>query len=230
MSAYPENFLDLVQGSDEWAQIRCGKVTASRLADMCAMKQNGEERAERRNYRSELISEILTGQPYPRRITPEMQWGLDQEAFARAAYELERDVLVETCGFVLHSTIECFGASPDGLVGEDGLIQIKCPTTPTHLGWILAGTVPEEYKLQMLGELSCTGRAWCDFVSYDPRLPKHLQLFVIRFDRSAALIQKIERCVEHFQEEIADVLAALPGKPQGIADVLDWPNAEEMEF
>ena len=111
-----------------------------------------------------------------------MQWGLDQEPFARAAYELHAGVLVETCGFVLHPQIARFGASPDGLVGDDQpLIQIKCPTTKTHLEWMMAKTIPLEHIPQMLAELSCTGREWADFVSFDPRLPEHLQLFVLRF-------------------------------------------------
>jgi hypothetical protein len=211
------------QGTDEWAQARCGLVTASRSADVIAMLKNGKgEKSERAAYRSELICEILTGVPYPRFVSKEMQWGIDQEPFARAAYELQQNVLVETCGFILHPGIDRFGASPDGLVGDDGLIQIKCPNTSTHLGWMLAGTVPVEHMAQMLGEMSCTQRAWVDFVSYDPRLPLHLQLFVRRFVRDPKLIAVLEKEVEHFNAEIDGQIAALPQKPQGI--VLPLPT------
>jgi YqaJ-like viral recombinase domain len=217
------------QGSELWLQARCGIVTASRCADVIATTKKGEG-AARRDYRSELMVEILTGQPYPRYVSQEMQWGIDQEPFARAAYELQRDLLVETCGFILHQDIARFGASPDGLVGDDGLIQIKCPTTRTHLGWMLAGKVPVEHCWQMMGEMSCTGRAWCDFVSFDPRLPQHLQLFVRRFERNDSLIEQLETEVVHFNGEIEEVLAALPQKPQGIVLAMDHCDPEEIQF
>lgn len=220
---------EMEQGSDEWAQARCGMVTASRCGDVVAMKK-GVELAARRNYRSELTCEILTGVPYPQYISKEMQWGIDQEPFARAAYELQKDVLVETCGFILHPGVDRFGASPDGLVGEDGLIQIKCPNTSTHLAWMLSGSIPVEHMPQMLGEMSCTQRAWCDFVSYDPRLPEHLQLYVRRFVRDAKLIAVLEREVEHFNQELDELLAALPQKPQGVVLSMDQVAEDEVQF
>lgn len=218
------------QGSELWLEARCGLVTASRCGDATAMTRKGDEKAERRNYRAELICEILTGQPYPRYVSQEMQWGIDQEPFARAAYELQRDVLVETCGFVLHPDIPRFGASPDGLVGDHGLIQIKCPNTSTHLTWILAGTIPVEHMPQMLAEMACTGRAWCDFVSYDCRLPAHLQLFVRRFARDEKLIATLEAEVVHFNAEIEGVLAALPQQPQGVVLSMDQVDPDELQF
>ena len=217
------------QGSEAWAAARCGIVTASRCSDVIAMTKKGEA-APRRDYRSELIVEILTGQPYPQYVSQEMQWGIDQEPFARAAYEIQRDLLVETCGFVLHPTVARFGASPDGLVGEDGMLQIKCPNTRTHLAWMLAGTVPVEHCPQMLGEMACTGRDWCDFVSFDPRLPSHLQLFVRRFERNDALIEKLETVIVRFNAEIDEVLGALPQKPQGIVVAMDHVDPEELQF
>jgi hypothetical protein len=226
----PAELLNIEQGSYEWAQARCGIVTASRCGDVVAMTKKGEERAERAHYRSELICEILTGHPYPRHVTQEMQWGIEHEADARVAYELHRDVLVDTCGLVLHPDIARFGASPDGLVDEDGLIQIKCPNTTTHLGWMLAGTVPLEHCPQMLAEMSCTGRDWCDFVSFDPRLPAHLQLFVRRFHRDDQLVAKLEAEVVHFNRQIEEVLAALPGKPQGVVLCMDQVDSEEVQF
>ena len=226
----PLELLNIEQGSDEWVQARVGLVTASRCGDVIDMTKKGDESAHRRDYRSELICEILTGQPYPRLITREMQWGIDQEPFARAAYEMQRDVLVETRGFVVHPDIARFGASPDGMVGDDGLIQIKCPNTSTHLRWMLAGAVPVEHMPQMLAELACTGREWCDFVSYDPRLPAHLQLFVRRFARNEQLIANLETEVVHFNAEIEQVLSALPQAPQGIVIAMDHRDPEELQF
>ena len=224
------DYSELEQGSEEWIQARVGLVTASRCGDVCAMKKNGEEKAERARYRSELICEILTGQPYPQYVSPEMQWGREQEPFARAAYEMQRGILVETCGFILHPEIDRFGASPDFLVGEDGLGQIKCPNLTTHIDWLRAGTVPLEHMPQMVAEMSCTGREWCDFVSYHPLLPAHLQLFVIRFDRDNRVIGALERNVDHFNREIDEVLAALPQKPQGIVLSMDQIAEDEVQF
>jgi hypothetical protein len=227
----PGLYLDVQQGTPEWLQARCGLPTASRAADIIAMLKSGKgERSERRDYRAEVICEILTGNPYPRRVTPEMQWGIDHEADARVAYELQCGVLVDTCGFVLHPEVDRFGASPDGLVGDDGQIQIKCPTSATHLEYWRSGVVPIEHMPQMLAEMSCTGRDWCDFVSYDPRMPEHLQLFVKRFERNDQHIAILEKEVRHFNAEIDQVLAGLPGKPQAIAEVLEWPNADETDF
>lgn len=227
----PYEAFELEQGSQRWREARCGLVTASRSADVVASTKKGDEAAARRNYRTELLCEILTGQPTEQYVTREMQWGADQEPFARAAYELERNVLVETCGFVQHPEIARFGASPDGLVGEVGLIQIKCPTTATHLSWILAGTIPLEHGPQMLAEMSCTGRDWCDFVSYDPRLPKRLQMFIRRFPRHQQLIEALEREVEHFNAEIDAVLAQLPSEgPQLVVQAIEAERADEMEF
>lgn len=221
MSAAP-NFIDCEQGSELWAAARSGLVTASRCADMIAKIKKGES-ASRRNYRTELIVEILTGQPYPQYVSQEMQWGTDQEPFGRAAYEMQRDVLVETCGFVLHPMIPRFGASPDGLVGDDGMIQVKCPNTATHLGWMLAGIVPAEYAPQMFAEMACAGRQWSDFVSFDPRLPSHLQLFIRRLERDDKLIAALEAEVGKFNAEIDETLAQLPQPDVGqpIVRVLD---------
>ncbi len=223
----PGHFLDVVQGSVMWQELRCGHVTASRVGDVIATVKKGEA-AARRNYRMELIYERLTGQPHPQFVSQEMQWGLDHEAEARAAYELFKGVLVDTTGFVLHPTIERFGASPDGLVGDDGLIQIKCPTTKTHLEWLLAGTIPLEHVPQMIAEMSCTGRDWCDFVSYDPRLPEHLQLFGRRYNRDDDVVAAVEKEVVHFNQELDQVLKALPG-PQPAAKLLEMPRDDEPE-
>ena len=196
---------------------------------MIAVSKNGEA-AVRRNYRSELISEILTGVPYPQYLSQEMKWGIAKEPEASVAYELAHDVLVETCGFILHPGVDRFGASPDGLVGDDGLIQIKCPNTATHLSWLMSGVIPVEHMPQMLAEMSCTQRAWVDFVSYDPRLPEHLQLFVRRFARDAKLIAVLGREVENFNQQIDELLAALPQKPTGLVECLDRVANDELIF
>lgn len=225
---------ELEQGTEEWVMARVGKVTASRCADATATSQRGEA-AARRDYRAELISEILTGLPYPRFVTREMQWGLAQEPYARAAYELSRDVLVDTAGFVLHPDEERFrgrfGCSPDGYVGENGMVQFKCPTTATHLAWILGGRIPLEHMPQLLAELACNPeREWIEFVSFDPRMPEHLQLFVCRFFRNDNLIAVVENEVEHFNDELDSQIAALPEKPQGVVLSMDLVDDDEMQF
>ena len=199
---------DCEQRTDEWRTLRIGKVTASRICDVLAEIKKGEA-ASRRNYRADIIVEILTQLPADNYVSKEMQWGIDTEPFARAAYELEQDVMVSTVGFACHPLIDRFGASPDGLVGDDGLVEIKCPNTATHIEYLLAGVVPADYQPQMLTAMACTGRRWCDFVSFDPRLPSHLQLFVRRFHRDDERIAEIERKVESFLEEVDDVLARL---------------------
>lgn len=201
--------VDCEQRSAEWIALRVGKVTASRVCDVLSELKKGGETAARRNYRTQVICERLTGLATDHYVTPEMQWGTETEPFARAAYEMERDREVDTVGFALHPSIEQFGASPDGLVGSDGLVEFKCPTTTTHIGYLLAKTVPEDYQPQMLAEMACTGRSWCDFVSFDPRLPKHLQLFVRRFERDDARILEMEQKVRFFLDEVENVLAEL---------------------
>jgi hypothetical protein len=226
----PGTIIPCEQGTLEWKELRCGIVTCSRMADVIASTKKGEG-AERRKYRMELVSEILTGQPHPQYESWEMKWGKEQEPFARAEYEMRRDVLVETPGFVKHATIARFGGSPDGYVGDDGMMQIKCPTTTTHLNWMLAGTVPVEHAPQIIAELAVYGREWCDFVSFDPRIKdEHLQLFVVRFKRNERLISQIESEVIHLNAEVDQVLAALPKKPQGIVIAMDSPNRDEVQF
>ena len=204
------------------------------------------EAATRRNYQAEIIAEILTGQPVEQYVSKEMQWGIDTEPFARAAYELECEQTVDNVGFAIHSTIARFGCSPDGFVGDDGLVELKCPNTATHIDYILAGIVPAEYQAQMLSEMACTGRKWCDFVSFDPRLPRHLQLFVRRFVRDETRIAEIEQKVEKFLEEVDDVIfrldATIPIEENPRSDtllmqlqdslsaVLDQKHADEVQF
>ena len=221
---------DCEQRSDEWRALRIGKVTASRICDVLAKIQKGEA-ASRRNYRAEIIVEILTGLPADNYVSKEMQWGIDTEPFARAAYELQQDVMVTTVGFACHPVIDRFGASPDGLVGDDGLVEIKCPNTATHIEYLLAGVVPSDYQPQMLVAMACTGREWCDFVSFDPRLPPRLQLFVRRFFRDDARIAEIEAKVEKFLEEVDDVIARLdPPETKGPQPAVKLMDREPDEL
>lgn len=193
---------EIIQGSAEWHAIRCGRVTASRVADVVAKTKSGWG-ASRANYAAELIAERLTGEPAERFTNAAMQWGTDHEPDARAAYEFFRDAAVTEIGFVDHPSIAMTGASPDGLVGGDGLVEIKCPNTATHLDTLLSQTVPAKYVTQMLWQMACTGRKWCDFVSFDPRLPESMSMFVTRLDRDDKRIAELETEVAAFLEEIS---------------------------
>jgi len=194
------------QRSVEWFAERLGHVTASRMSDV----QSSVGTAARRNYMVQLIAERLTGQQQENYVNHFMQWGTDTEPLARAAYQSQYE-LVDEVGFVKHPLILWFGASPDGLVGKHGLIEIKCPATATHLDWMLEGKVPTKHKPQMLAQLACTGRAYVDFVSFDPRLTEDLQLFVVRFEPNEVLIKETEDKVKKFLAEVEESINKLRG-------------------
>jgi putative phage-type endonuclease len=196
------------QGTEEWFTIRIGKVTASRVADVIAKTKTGYS-ASRDNYMAQLVCERLTGQKGESFTNAAMQHGTETEPLARAAYEALHDVLVDEVGFVPHPTIEMAGASPDGLVGDDGLIEIKCPNTATHIDTLLSQTVPGKYNTQMQFQMACTGRQWCDFVSFDNRLPEELQLFVTRVPRDEVFIRLIEAEIVQFLAELDDKINKL---------------------
>jgi putative phage-type endonuclease len=200
----------VVQGSEEWKRIRVGKVTASRIADIVARTKSGFS-ASREKYAGELIAEILTGEPAERPFTSAaMQWGTDQESQARTAYEFMHDVGVVEVAFVDHPTISGSGASPDGLVGDSGLLEIKCPETHTHIETLIKQTIPAKYVTQMMWQMACTGRQWCDFVSYDPRLPESMQMFVRRVARDDVVIQGLETAVVEFlRDEVSSKVETL---------------------
>ena len=198
----------IIQGSEAWHRMRLGKVTASRVADVIAKTKTGYG-ASRANYAAELIAERLTQSTAPSFTNAAMQWGTDQEPHARAAYSFLHDVDVEEIAFVDHPEIAMSGASPDGLVGLEGLVEFKCPNTATHLDTLLSETVPGKYITQMQWQMACTGRAWCDFASFDPRLPPSMQLFVKRVERDASLILDLETEVSAFLAEIDAKVAAL---------------------
>ena len=196
------------QRSDQWFAARIGKVTASKVADVIAKTQSGYA-ASRANYMAQLVCERLTGQREEFFISGAMQHGTDTEPLARAAYESFKDVLVDEVGFVPHPTIEMAGASPDGLVGDEGLIECKCPNTATHIDTLLSQTVPSKYNTQMQFQMACTGRSWCDFVSFDNRLPEELQLFVKRVPRDDVFIKQTEDAIVKFLAELDDKIIKL---------------------
>lgn len=198
------------QGTPEWLQERCGFVTASRIKDVQAKIKSGEA-ASRANYRAELVAQRLTGQVQESFTNSAMERGTELEPFARATYEIRFGEVVEETGFVKHPRIKWTGASPDGLVGKDGLLEIKCPNTSTHIGYLLAGTAPLQYVPQMTWQVACTGRKWCDFASYDPRMPEQLQLFVVRFTPTAEQITETEKEVIAFLAEIDETVKKLEG-------------------
>ena len=203
--------LDFPQGSAEWLASRSGKVTASRIADVMAKIKTGES-AARRDYKAQIVAEILTGKPQDDGfINGAMQWGPDQEPFARSAYEVAKDLMVAQVGLVLHPAIDRAAASPDGLAG-DGLLEIKCPKTATHLQYLLAGVAPTQYHLQMLWLMACTEREWCEFVSFDPRLPDDLQLLIVRFERDDKRIAEIETEVRLFLSEVDETIEKLKAR------------------
>lgn len=198
------------QRTDEWFAARLGKVTASKISDVMAKTKTGYG-ASRANYMARLIAERLTGKQQESFVNAEMQWGTDHEDEAIAAYSFREDASVEKVGFVDHPLILNAGASPDGLVGQDGLVEIKCPNTATHIETLLSSTIPLKYELQMLFQMSCTGRTWCDFVSYDPRMPEHLRLFVRRVNRDDTKIEEIILEVKSFLDEMSVKIDALSG-------------------
>jgi putative phage-type endonuclease len=189
------------QRTPEWHSIRCGKVTASRIADLMARTQKGWG-ASREAYLAQLVTERLTGAAPEAYTNASMAWGVEQEASARDCYAFEKGLSVVEEGFVLHPTIAQAGASPDGLVGNDGLVEIKCPNTATHIATLRGGAIPDKYIKQMQFQMACTERAWCDFVSYDPRLPIEMQLHVTRVPCDPEMIAQIEQAVTDFLVEV----------------------------
>jgi putative phage-type endonuclease len=193
---------EIIQGSDEWKQLRLGKVTASRVADMVARTKSGYG-ASRANYAAQLIAERLTGVVAESFTNAAMQHGTDTEPEARNAYCFYSGCSVQEVAFVPHPTIADAGCSPDGLVGDDGMVEIKCPNTATHLDTLLGQSTPAKYIDQMQFQMSCCGRKWADFVSYDPRLPENMRLFVRRVSRDDNRIAELESEAALFLKEIA---------------------------
>lgn len=199
-----------------WRAARCGRVTASRVADVMRKgKSKGAPSMMRARYLGELVAERLTGVPQDDGyVSGEMQHGIDTEAEARAAYAFRTGYDVSEGGqvFVEHPTIGMAGASPDTFVGDDGLAEIKSPATHTHITYLTTQVIPADYLTQMQWQLGTCERAWCDFVSYDPRLPENLSLFVKRIERDDERIAEMEAEVRKFLAELDEMEARLRGK------------------
>lgn len=196
------------QRTPEWFAERCGKVTASRIADVMAKATT----AARSNYMADLAAERLTGIPKPGFSNAAMQHGTDTEPQARAMYELETGLTVVETGFHPHPVLDGTGASPDGLVGDAGLVEIKCPNSSTHLETLRGARVERKYMLQMHWQMICTGREWCDFVSFDPRWPLEMQLHVHRVPLNAELAEEITAGVTQFLSELNLAVADLQAR------------------
>ena len=198
--------MNILQRSDDWYSERCGKVTASRVKDLNAKPSKGKALNA---LGLTILAERLTGVQKETPTNFAMQWGIDNEPHAIAAYENETGFFVNGTGLIDHPFIEMFGASPDGLVGENGQIEVKCPDTTTHLNTLLTKQIPDEYIPQITCQLACTRREWCDFVSYDPRLEPELQIIIIRVFAKDLNIESLERDVRAFNRTIEEAKASL---------------------
>lgn len=202
-------YINLEQGSDAWKLARLGHVTASNMAEVMSKGKGTGEAVGRYKYKVRLVAERLTmtaGESYSNAA---MQWGIEQEQFACIAYEAQKEIFVDKIGFVLHPDIKWLGVSPDRIVGHEGLIEVKCPNTTTHLDYLFENKVPAEYYKQIQCQLWVTGRQWCDFVSYDPRLPKRNQLLIVRTERDESLIKEMEAETLKFLAEVETLIIKL---------------------
>lgn len=188
--------MNLQQGSQEWLDARVGKITASRVSMLYSGK------ATYRRLKREIVLERITEMKTEMFQSEAMVWGVETEPLARAAYEFEYDCEVELAGFILHPELDGFGCSPDGLIDDDGLIEIKCPNTNTHLAYIQEDKAPKKYIPQIQAQLAVTNRMWCDFVSYDPRVNEDVQLFVVRVQRDDEYIADLLNRVRAFLDDV----------------------------
>lgn len=203
----------ILQSDPEWATARLGHVTASRIADLLAKARSGGGwGVTRANYAAELVAERLTGVAAERFVSDAMRHGVDTESLACAAYEFRFDVSCAPAAFVPHPEILWAAATPDRFVNDDGLVEFKCPNTATHIETLLGADIARPYRLQMQWQMACTGRQWCDFVSFDPRLPEEHRMFVRRVARDAEAIASIENDVINFLGEVSGTIAALQAR------------------
>jgi len=199
---------EIVQGSPEWFAQRCGKATASRISDIVAKTKTGYS-TSRANYMAQLVVERMTQTVAESYSNAAMEWGVENEQFARAAYEAKTGNMVDQVSAIDHPRIPMSAASPDGLVGDDGCLEIKCPNTATHIDTILGDEPAKKYYDQMQWQMVCTNRKWCDFVSFDPRMPSHLQLFIKRIERNDDYVEQLEKEVVQFLIEVEDKVKKL---------------------
>ena len=197
------------QGTDLWKRVRLGHITASNIATVMSKGKGSAEAIGRAKYKMQLVAERLTGTWAESFSSDAMQWGVEQEQYACIAYEAREETMVDKTGFWLHPTIKWLGVSPDRLVGDGGLVEVKCPNTTTHIGYLFDKQVPSDYYKQIQCQLWVTGRAWCDFVSYDPRLPRRNQLLVIRVERDEELMEVMKAEVEQFLQEVENLIIQL---------------------
>ena len=201
---------DIEQRSEQWFAARCGSLGASQIADAISKSKDGKAfGSTSANLRAKLVVERLTGIQEDSFKTAAIQHGIDSEEAARLAYEAHTGAFVTEVGLYKHPAIEGTHASPDGLVGDDGLIEIKCPNSATHIDTLKTEKVPTKYLYQMQWQMRCTDRKWCDYVSFDPRLPENLRLFVKRIPRDDALLAKLEAEVMLFLKGVDDDVATL---------------------
>ncbi|UNE54872.1 lambda exonuclease family protein [Bartonella machadoae] len=193
------------QRTAEWFQARLGKVTASNVYNILSRTAKGLPTSKYEDYKIKLMTERLTGEISQSYITPSMQWGIEHEEDALKEYEFIYDADVIKCGFIPHPTIEMAGASPDGLIGEDGLVEVKCPQSTTHLRFFMYDEIKPEYIAQMQFQMACTGRKWCHFISYNPQFVGRstgLRMKVKRIHRDDEQIEQLTKAVEVFLAEI----------------------------
>lgn len=197
------------QHSPEWLQARTGKITASRIVDVLDFGAKGKESAKRKNYRGEIVAERVSGSAEEHHVSAPMMWGTEMEPHARAYYGLEMACEVDEVGLVLHPFFDFAGGSPDGLVDDDGGVEIKCPKTTTHIEWMTAGVIPEKHVPQCLWNMVVTERKWWDFVSFDPRMPRGLRFFTQRMYRDSAAVAAVEAQVIKFNAEAEDAVSKI---------------------
>ena len=210
----------MLQRTDEWALERMGKVTASRVGDIMP-NDKGKYRQSREDYKAELMAERLSQIPMPNFTTQAMKWGILQEPMAGIAYHDKTKIPIEGAPFINHPTIKNFGASPDFLAGDRGLIEIKCPHTKKHIQTIRTGEIDDAYMWQMKSQIACSSRLWCDFVSFDPRLGKKMELWIIPYSdwgnrvSSDFMIAEVVKFLNELDREIEDLLEKFPGEYDG---------------
>ena len=196
-----EDRVAVEQGTDAWHQLRLGKVTASRVADILARTKTGPS-ASRQNYLIELALQRTTGIIAESYSNAAMEWGTQTEPQARVAYEVTTNNFVDQIAFVDHPSIAWFGCSPDGLVSDRGLVEIKCPNSATHWEYFKAKEPPKKYFIQMQAQIACTDRDWCDFISFDPRMPDRSQLLIVNVPRDPEFILFMEAEIKQFLSEV----------------------------
>ena len=203
-----QNAIHIEQGTDEWKRARLGYVSASNLDAVMAKGKSGEA-TTRKNYKIRLVAERLTGDIGDSYSNAAMEWGVQTESQAAMAYEVAKETLLDKTGFWKHKQIQWLGCSPDRLVGNDGLVEIKCPNTTTHIDYWLAKKVPSEYVKQVQGQLWVMEREWCDFVSFDPRLPEKNRLLIVRAYRDEEFIKQMQQEVDQFLNEVEALIIKL---------------------